>query len=33
MPPAGFEHAIRASELPQTTALDRVVTEIALQSK
>jgi len=32
MPPAGFEHAIPASELPQTHALDRVATGIGLQA-
>ena len=28
MPPAGFEPAISAGELPQTYALDRTATEI-----
>jgi len=32
MPPAGFEPAIPASELPQTHALDHVATGIGLQA-
>jgi len=32
MPPAGFETAIPANELPQTHALDRVATGIGLQA-
>jgi hypothetical protein len=32
MPPAGFEHAIPASERPQTHALDRAATGIGYDS-